>query len=161
YGQDVVLPGMKFAVVARPPVVGGKVASLDTTAAMKVPGVEKIVTLDPKPAPAKFAPLGGVAVIAKNTWAALKGREALKITWDDGPNASFDSTSYKAMLEDAVRKPGKVERSEGDADAALKSAAKVISAEYYSPHLAHATMEPPSATARMAAGKLEPGTWGE
>ena len=59
------------------------------------------------------------------------------------------------MLEDAVRKPGKIERSEGDADAALKSAAKVISAEYYSPHLAHATMEPPSATARMADGKLE------
>jgi Aerobic-type carbon monoxide dehydrogenase, large subunit CoxL/CutL homologs len=84
-----------------------------------------------------------------------QGRDALKITWDDGPNASFDSVSYKAMLEEAVRKPGKIERSEGDADAALKSAAKVISAEYYSPHLAHATMEPPSATARMADGKLE------
>ena len=59
------------------------------------------------------------------------------------------------MLEDAVRKPGKIERSEGDADAALKSAAKVITAEYYSPHLAHATMEPPAATARMSDGKLE------
>jgi isoquinoline 1-oxidoreductase beta subunit len=122
---------------------------------MKIPGVVKVVKIDGTPPPAAFAPLGGVAVIAKNTWAALKGRDALKITWDDGPNASFDSVSYKAMLEDAVRKPGKIERSEGDADAALKSAAKVISAEYYSPHLAHATMEPPSATARMADGKLE------
>ena len=156
YGQDIKLPGMLFAVIARPPVVQGKVASYDDSATMKIPGVVKVVKIDGTPPPAAFAPLGGVAVIAKNTWAALKGRDALKITWDDGPNASFDSVSYKAMLEDAVRKPGKIERSEGDADAALKSAAKVISAEYYSPHLAvSATMEPPSATARMADGKLE------
>ncbi|HEX5957922.1 MAG TPA: molybdopterin cofactor-binding domain-containing protein, partial [Hyphomicrobiaceae bacterium] len=84
YGQDIMLPGMKYAVIARPPVVGGKVASVDTSAALKVPGVEKIVTLQPTTAPYKFGPLGGVAVIARNTWAALKGREALKITWDDG-----------------------------------------------------------------------------
>ena len=115
YGQDVMLPGMKFAVVARPPVVGGKVASFDASATMKVPGVEKVVKIDGTPPPAAFAPLGGVAVIAKNTWAAMKGREALKITWDDGPNASYDSDAYKAMLEEAVRKPGKVERNEGDA----------------------------------------------
>jgi len=155
YGQDVRLPGMLYAVVARPPVVQGKVASYDASATLKVPGVIKVVTIDPTPPPWAFAPLGGIAVIAKNTWAALKGREALKITWDDGPNANFDSVSYKAMLEEAVRKPGKVERSEGDADAALKSAAKVITAEYYSPHIAHATMEPPAATARLADGKLE------
>jgi isoquinoline 1-oxidoreductase subunit beta len=155
YGQDIVLPGMKFAVVARPPVVGGKVASLDSSAAMKVPGVEKIVTLAPTPAPAKFAPLGGVAVIAKNTWAALKGREALKITWDDGPNKVYDSKTYKVMLEENVKKAGKVERNEGDVDKALASAAKVITAEYYAPHIAHATMEPPAATARMQGGKWE------
>src|SRR5215470_5674381 len=155
YGQDVVLPGMKFAVLARPPVVGGKVASLDATAAMKVPGVEKIVTLQPTPAPAKFAPLGGVAVIAKNTWAALKGREALKITWDDGPNKVYDSKAYKTQLEESVKAPGKVERNEGDVDKALASAAKVITAEYYAPHIAHATMEPPAATARMQDGSWE------
>ena len=155
YGQDVVLPGMKFAVIARPPVVGGKVATLDSTAAMKVPGVEKIVQLAPTPAPAKFAPLGGVAVIAKNTWAAMKGREALKITWDDGPNKVYDSKAYKAQLEESVKKPGKVERNEGDVDKALASAAKVITAEYYAPHIAHATMEPPAATARMSGGKWE------
>ena len=155
YGQDIVLPGMKFAVIARPPVVGGKVASVDTAAALKVPGVEKIVTLAPTPAPAKFAPLGGVAVIAKNTWAALKGREALKITWDDGPNKVYDSKAYRAQLEAAVKKPGKIERNEGDVDKALASAAKVITAEYYAPHIAHATMEPPAAAARMTAGKWE------
>jgi isoquinoline 1-oxidoreductase subunit beta len=155
YGQDIVLDGMKFAVIARPPVVGGKVASVDSSAAMKVPGVEKIITLAPTPAPAKFAPLGGVAVIAKNTWAALKGREALKISWDDGPNKIYDSKAYKAQLEASVKAPGKIERNEGDVDKALASAAKVITAEYYSPHIAHAAMEPPAATARMSGGKWE------
>src|SRR5215468_11827375 len=155
YGQDVKLDGMKFAVVARPPVVGGKVASHDAAAALKVPGVEKVVLIPGSTPPAKFAPLGGVAVIAKSTWAALKGRDALKITWDEGPNASYDSKAYRAMLEDAVRKPGKLERNEGNAEEALKSAARVISAEYYSPHMAHVTMEPPAATARIVDGKCE------
>ncbi len=155
YGQDVMVPGMKYAVIARPPVVGGKVASVDSSAAMKVPGVEKIVTLPGTPAPYKFGQLGGVAVIAKNTWAAIKGREALKITWDNGPNATHDSKAYRAQLEAAVKKPGKVERNVGDVDKALASAAKVITAEYYAPHLHHATMEPPAAVARMSHGKWE------
>ena len=86
YGQDVRLPNMLYASIERSPVVGGKVASLDDSAAMKVPGVVRVVKIDGTPAPAAFAPLAGVAVIAKNTWAAMKGREALKITWDDGPN---------------------------------------------------------------------------
>jgi isoquinoline 1-oxidoreductase beta subunit len=155
YGQDIMLPGMKYAVIARPPVVGGKVASVDTAAALKVPGVEKIVTLQPTPAPYKFGPLGGVAVIARNTWAALKGREALKITWDDGPNKTYDSKAYRAHLEAEVKKPGKVERNVGDVDKALASATKVIAGEYYAPHLHHATMEPPAAAARMSHGKWE------
>jgi isoquinoline 1-oxidoreductase beta subunit len=155
YGQDIRLDGMKYAVVARPPVVLGKVVSFDATETMKVPGVEKVVKLDGTPAPYKFNPLGGVAVIARNTWAAIKGREALKIVWDDGPNKDYDSKAYKAMLEENVRKPGKVERDLGDADAALKSAARVITAEYYAPHLAHATMEPPAAVARQQNGKWE------
>jgi isoquinoline 1-oxidoreductase subunit beta len=155
YGQDVKLPGLKFAVISRSPVVGGKVGSYDASATMKVPGVVKVVTIDGTPAPAAFAPKAGVAVIANNTWAALKGRDALKIVWDDGPNGSFDSVAYKAMLEETVRKPGKLERNEGDVDATLASATKVITAEYYSPHFAHAPMEPPSATARMTDGKWD------
>ena len=154
YGPDSKLPGLLLAVIARPPVVQGTVASYDDSATMKVPGVVKVVKSTAPPGH-EVPPLGGVAVVAKSTWAAIKGRDALQIAWDDGPNASFNSTAYKAMLEDAARKPGRIERSEGDADAALKSAAKVVSAEYYSPHLAHATMEPPSATARMADGELE------
>jgi isoquinoline 1-oxidoreductase beta subunit len=155
YAADVSLPGMKYAVVARPPVVGGKVASLDPSAAMKVPGVEKIMTLPGTPAPYKFGQLGGVAVVARSTWAALQGRDALKITWDDGPNKVYDSKAYKAQLEASVKKAGKVERNEGDVDKALASAAKVVTAEYYAPHIAHATMEPPAATARMSGGKWE------
>ncbi len=155
YGQDVKLPDLKFAVIARSPVVQGKVKSYDATAALKVPGVLKVVTIDGTPPPSKFMPLAGVAVIATSTWAAMKGRDALKIEWDDGPNATFDSVAYKADLEERVRKPGKLERNEGDVDAALGGAAKVITAEYYSPHLAHAPMEPPSATARRTGDKWE------
>jgi isoquinoline 1-oxidoreductase beta subunit len=155
YGIDAKLPGMKYAVVARPPVTGGKLASYDGSAAMKVPGVEKIVVIEGTPPPSKFQPIGGVAVIARNSWAAMKGREALVIKWEDGPHGSYDSAAYKAQLEQTARKPGKVVRNEGDADKALASAAKAVSAEYYIPHLAHAPMEPPSATARVSDGKCE------
>ena len=123
--------------------------------AMKVPGVEKIIVIEGTPPPSKFQPIGGIAVIARNTWAAIKGRDALVIKWDDGPHASYDSVAYKAQLEETARKPGKVVRNEGDADNALATAAKTVFAEYYAPHLAHAPMEPPCATARVADGKCE------
>jgi isoquinoline 1-oxidoreductase subunit beta len=155
YAQDMRIPGMKYAVVARPPVVGGKAKSFDTAAAMKVPGVVKVVAIAPTPMPAKFAPLGGVAVIADNTWAALKGREALKVVWDDGPNKSYDSDKFKETMATQARKPGKVERDEGNVDQALAGATKVIEREYYIPHGHHATMEPPAALARVANGKAE------
>ena len=155
YGQDVRLPGMLYAVVARPDVYLGKVVSVDSSAAMKVPGVLKVVQIEPSAPPANFNPLGGVAVVAKSTWAALKGREALKIVWDDGPNASYESKAYRATMETAARSPGKVARKEGDFDAAYAKAAKKVQAEYYLPHLAHATMEPPAAAARIVGGKCE------
>ena len=155
YGADTRLPGLKYAVIARPPVVGGKLVSFDATAAMKVPGVEKVIEVQGWPWPSKFQPLGGVAVIARNTGAAIMGRDALKIVWDDGPNASYDSVSYRKELEEAARNPGQVVRDNGDADAALKSADKVVVGEYYLPHLAHVSMEPPVATAHVANGKAE------
>jgi isoquinoline 1-oxidoreductase subunit beta len=155
YGIDVKVPGMMFAVIARTPVMGGKLVSVDDSAAMKIPGVVKVVTIEGTPAPAKFAPLAGVAVVAKNTWAALQGRDALKIKWDDGPHGSYDSVAYKAQMKETASKPCQVVREDGDAEAALKSAAKVITGEYYLPHIAHATMEPVTATARFAKGKLE------
>jgi len=155
YAQDIHVPGSKFAVVARPPVLGGTVKTYDEAAAMKVKGVIKVVKINATPMPAKFAPLGGVAVIADNTWAAIKGREALKVTWNDGPNANYDSDTYKAKMQAQGKKPGKVERNEGDVDKALAGAAKVIEREYYIPHGVHVPMEPPAATVQIKNGKAE------
>ena len=156
YGQDV--DAARHEVRRHRQAAGGRRQGRppsDFSAALKVPGVEKVVTIAGTPAPYKFGPLGGVAVIARNTWAAMKGREALKITWDDGPNKAHDSKAYRAQLEAAVKKPGKVERDVGDAEKALASASKVITAEYYAPHIHHATMEPPAAAARMNHGRWE------
>jgi len=158
YGMDTRLPGMLHAVVARPQVYGGKVTSFDSAAALKVPGVVRVVQIDATPGAPQFNPLGGVAVIARNTWAAMQGRNALKIVWDDGPNSGYDSVAYKATLEEAARKPGKIVRNDGDFTATAAAAAKRITAEYYLPHLAHASMEPPAASARITQGKCE--VWG-
>jgi len=155
YGIDAVLDGMLFAVVARPPVYGGKVASYDAQDALKVPGVVKVVQIAGTPPPSEFHPLGGVAVIANNTWAAIQGRRALKITWDDGANATYDSAAFRASLEQAARQPGELVRNDGDFATALAGAAKRVQAEYYIPHMAQAPMEPMSATARITDGKCE------
>lgn len=145
YGMDHKIDGMLHAVVARSPVFGGIVKTLDDSAAKKVPGVVAIVLIDPAVAPVKFQPLGGVAVVATNTWAAMKGREALKITWDDGPNATYDSAAFRQTLEAASQQPGKVVRNQGDVDAAMAKAAKRVTADYYIPHLVQAPMETPAA----------------
>ena len=155
FGIDARVDGMAYAVVARPPVLGGKVKSFDAAKTMKVPGVLKVITIDPPTPPIVFQPLGGVAVIAENTFAAIKGRSQLEIQWDDGPNASYDSVQYRKTLEEAAAKPGQVVRNNGDVDKALAGAAKRLSAEYYVPHLAQAPMEPPSATARVTADACE------
>ena len=115
----------------------------------------KVVELPGSPPPAEFNPLGGVAVIASNTWAAIQGRNALKIEWDHGPHAGYDSLAFKSELEAAARQPGKVVREQGDVDAALQGAAKRLAAEYYAPHLAQSPMEPPAATARIVKGRCE------
>jgi isoquinoline 1-oxidoreductase subunit beta len=153
YGIDAKLPGMKFAVIARPPVVGGKLVSFDPSEALKVPGVEKVMEVQGWPWPSKFMPVGGVAVVARNTGSAIKGREKLKVVWDNGPNATYDSAVFRKQMEETAAAPCKVVRNDGDADDALKSAAKVVSAQYYIPHLAHASMEPPTATVHVRQGK--------
>src|SRR5258708_39740704 len=155
YGSDTRLPGMQYAVIARPPVTGGKLVSYDSKDAMKISGVEKVMEVQGWPWPSKFQPLGGVAVIARNTGAAIKGRDALKVVWDDGANGKYEAVAYRAELEATSRKPGLVVRKDGDADAALKSADKVIVGEYYLPHLAHVSMEPPVAVADVKGDKVE------
>lgn len=155
YGIDQQMPGMLVAVIARPPVYGGRVATVDSRAAEAVPGVVRIVRLDHSKPPSGMSPKGGVAVIARNTWAAIKGRNALSITWHDGPNADYDSESYRAMLERAVHRPGRVVRKQGNTAVALAEAATRVSRDYYMPHFAHAPMEPPSALAMVANGRCE------
>ncbi|GBU19643.1 MULTISPECIES: xanthine dehydrogenase family protein molybdopterin-binding subunit [Methylobacterium] len=155
YGLDVKRDGMLYALVARPPVYGGKVASYDDAETLKVPGVVKVFKIDGGAIPSEFMPLGGVAVVAKNTWAAMKGREALKITWDDGPNANYDTDVFRGELEKAARAPGKVVRTAGDVDGAMAKAKRKVEAEYFVPHLVQAPMEPPAAVAQVKDGACE------
>lgn len=155
YGADVMLSGMKVAVIARPPVVGGSPAKYSDSAARRVPGVEQVMGLPVSNIPAKFAPLGGIAVIAGNTHAAIAGRDALEIEWDDGPHAGYNSEEYRKEMEATAKKPGKVFREVGDVDGAMASADQKFEAEYYQAHMAHAMMEPPVAVAHVADGKAE------
>jgi isoquinoline 1-oxidoreductase beta subunit len=158
YGADVKLPGLLHAVIARPPVLGATLRKVDSRAALKVPGVLKVFELPGTPPPSEYQPLGGVVVVARDTWAAIQGRNALQIEWDEGVHASYDSAAYRATLEASVRATGGKEiRNEGDTYAALAGAARRIQAEYYVPHLAHVAMEPPVATARIQGGRCE--TW--
>jgi isoquinoline 1-oxidoreductase beta subunit len=151
FGQDAKMPGMKIAVILHPPVYGSSVATLDSDAALKVKGVERVITLATTPIPSGFQPLGGVAVIASSTWAALQGRRALKVTWTTSPNDTHDSAAYRTALETSARAPGRVARRQGDVAAVLSGAAKKVTAEYYAPHLAQAPMEPPAAVAHVTA----------
>lgn len=158
FGQDVQRPGMKVAVIAHPPQVLGKPKKIDDSKALEVPGVLQTVRLPDVEAPVVFKPLGGVAVVAEDTWSAIEGRKALEVEWDEGPNAKYDSESFAKELMETARKPGAVRRERGDVDKALESAAKRVEAEYYIPHLAHSSMEPPAAVAEWTGDKVT--CWG-
>jgi isoquinoline 1-oxidoreductase subunit beta len=149
FGADKTLPGMKYVTVARSPVLGGALASHDASEALKVSGVEKVVVIPGFKGAHTFQALGGVAVVANSTWAAIQGRRKLKTTWKESPNRSYDSGAFREELLAAVRKPGKAVRSQGDAAKARQGAAKQLVAEYTTPLLAHATMEPPCALAHV------------
>src|ERR1700719_2572408 len=126
FGIDSRIPGMEYAVVARCPVFGGKVAKFDATKAKAVPGVRDVISIDAVGEGAFTS--GGVVVLAANSWAAIQGRKALDITWDEGPNAGESSESLRKHFIENVAKPGKIVRNDGDADAdaALTSASKKI-----------------------------------
>jgi isoquinoline 1-oxidoreductase beta subunit len=154
YGMDARADGMVYASVEHPPVLGGKVKSYDDKEALQVAGVRQTVPIDPYQPPPAFQPLGGIAVIADNTWAAFQGRKKLNISWDNGANETYDSDAYKKELRETAHKPGKVVRNIGDADAVFAKAVKVYEADYYVPLLAHATMEPMVALAEFKDGKV-------
>jgi isoquinoline 1-oxidoreductase beta subunit len=136
YGLDVRLPGMLRAVVARCPVFGGRLASFDATAARGVPGVRHVVPVS-----------SGVAVVAETLWAARRGLEALTATWDEGALAALDSAAISRTYAARAREPGARVRRDGDGAAALARAARTLEAEYETPYLAHATMEPTNCVA--------------
>ncbi|MBZ5665642.1 MAG: molybdopterin-dependent oxidoreductase [Acidobacteriia bacterium] len=154
YGMDSRLDGMVYASIEHPPVFGGKVKSYDEKAPLGVAGVHQTVPIDPFKPPCAFQPLGGVAVIADNTWAAFQGRKKLDVVWDNGPNESYNSDAYKNELRETARKPGKVIRSEGDVDSAFTKGGSVFEADYYVPLLAHASMEPMVALAEFKDGRV-------
>jgi isoquinoline 1-oxidoreductase beta subunit len=154
FGMDAHLDGMVYASVEHPPVLGGKVKSYDEKAPLQVKGVKQTIPIKPFTPPHHFQPLGGVAVIADNTWAAFQGRKQLNVVWDHGANAGYDSGQYKTELQATARKPGKVARNLGDVDAVFAKGGRIVEADYYVPHLAHATMEPPVALADFRNGKV-------
>ncbi len=146
FGIDVKVPGMLVAVVARCPVIGGKVKTFDATKAKAVPGVKQVVQIS-----------SGVAVVADGYWPAKKGRDALVVTWDDGPNTKLSSAGIAKQLSDRATKPGAVARHDGDPDAALAAAPekRKLDATYETPFLAHATMEAMNCTAHVRADGVD------
>ena len=158
FGIDAKRPGMVYAAIERPPVMGAKLRQMDDSGVKQVSGVQQVVTLDAAQPPLAFKPLGGAAVIANSTWAALQGRRRLKADWDIGEHGSYDSTAYRKAMDETARKPGRVAREMGNVDAAFsKNAGKIVEAAYYTPMLAHAPMEPPAAVAEFKDGKVT--TW--
>ncbi|MCL1060265.1 molybdopterin-dependent oxidoreductase [Shewanella gelidimarina] len=148
YGYDVQMEGMLYASITRPPVLGSDIATLDDSLARKVAGVVDVIRLKvPKGAPA-FQALGGVAVIASNSWSAQQGRKALLITWTASANDSHDTTEYLKTLSERVKLPGKLARQQGKETRDWPEQS-TINALYTVPYLAHAPMEPPVATASV------------
>jgi isoquinoline 1-oxidoreductase beta subunit len=154
YGMDARVPGMVFASVQRSPVYGGTLQSFDDAEAKKVKGVSGTVTIDRFKGPHNFQPLGGVAIIADSTWAAMQGRKKLQVKWDSGSHASFDSAAYKTELLATARQPQKVMRAIGNVDSEFAKGGKTIEASYYVPLLSHVPMEPPVAVADYKDGKV-------
>jgi len=161
YGIDVRVPGMRFAAIARPPVHGGTVRRFDAARAEAIPGVERVIAIEPfmRGTFRYGAVRGGVAVIARDSWSAMRGRDALEIEWDDGRWAAENTEAIHARLRAArARPPVTVLRDEGDVDAALAGAARTLEADYELPLIAHGCLEPVNFTAHVQAGRCD--LWG-
>jgi isoquinoline 1-oxidoreductase subunit beta len=137
YGIDAMVPNMKFATLAQSPVLGGKVKHVDDSAAKKLPGVRQVVVLDDL-----------VAVVGDHMWAAWQGLNALKVVWEEGPNAQINSADILSELRTASRKDGAIAKTEGDVNKGLTQGER-IDADYELPFLAHATMEPMNCTVHL------------
>src|SRR5262245_39565040 len=143
YGIDAMVPDMKFATLAQCPVLGGKVKHVDDSATKKLPGVRQVVVLD-----------NLVAVVGDHMWAAVQGLDALKVTWDEGPNGEVNSADNWRELRTASTKDGVVAKSDGDVEKGLAQGDR-LDAEYELPLLAHATLEPQNCTVRLTPDSCE------
>lgn len=144
YGIDVHVPGMLIALVARPPVFGASVVSIDGAKALAIPGVRHVVPID-----------SGVAVVAENFWSASRGRDALSVVWSEGPLSTFDSSQLMLRYEGLSKQPGAVARERGDTDAAMALAEHKLEVQYEFPFLAHAPMEPLNCVADVRRDRCE------
>jgi isoquinoline 1-oxidoreductase beta subunit len=145
FGTDVQLPGMLYAAIRACPVFGGKVASYQEGAITDRAGVRRVVSLG-----------DAVAVVAETTWQAQQALNALPIVWDEGLHGKLDSEKIHAALREGIEADeAAVARQDGDVEAALPESAKLVTAEYYAPYLAHATLEPMNCTARVTAERVE------
>lgn len=159
YGIDVRRPDMRNAVIRRPPVHGARLRRFDATAASNVDGVERVFEIKPLvPGGYRYGSVrGGVVVVARDTWAALRGRDALVVEWDDGEYSNETSESIRARLRAGSSTP-LVVRDQGNVEEAFQSAAKIVEAEYELPPLAHACMEPMNFTSHVGDGRCD--LWG-
>ena len=156
YGLDAHVPGMLYAVIEKCPVHGGRPLRVDSAAALATPGVRRVVTIAGAGNPTHLRP--GVAVLASSTWAAMKGRDALRVDWDEGPGRDESTSTLTAQFRTLAQSPGKVLANRGDVDAALNAARTRIDAVYEAPFLAHATLEPQNCLAHYRDGRCE--IWG-
>jgi isoquinoline 1-oxidoreductase beta subunit len=140
YGVDTKLPGLKYAAMIHCPVLGGALKSLDKTEALKMKGVIDVIEIPRFNIP--FGSIGGVAVVADNSWTAQQAVKKLKITWDLGENAIYDTKEYKQQLVKNVEKPATLAAERGDIEKAFGAAKHKMSATYTGGHLSHAPMEP-------------------
>lgn len=150
YGMDVDEPGMKYAVIARSPWHDGTVKSFDAARALKVSGVRQVFTIEgPAPGEPYLILASGVAVVADSTWAALQGRRALEIEWTRGSYPDESTESFDHQCEELLNGDGQVVRNDGDFDAAIASADRVIEKTYSVPFVSHAPLEPQNCFAHV------------
>jgi len=153
YGLDIRVPGMKFATIERCPVTFGSVKSYNKQSALQISGVLDVLELPRVEKP--FGPLGGVVIIAENSWAAIKAKEALEVIWDFGDNEAYNSEEYMKRITKNVHEKGKEIKNEGNVNSAFKNADLIVESTYQLPHLVHAPMEVPNATAYVQGDECE------
>ncbi len=153
YGVDTKIPGLKYAAITHCPVLGGKLKSLEKTEALAMKGVIDVVEIPRFEVP--YGSIGGVAVVADNTWTAQQALKKLKIDWDLGENASYNTAAYKQQLVNNVEKPAELATERGDLNSAFANAAQTFKATYTGGHLSHSPMEPNASVVYVEKDKCE------